>query len=470
MGSLARNGITLALWACAMTAAGQPASPELQDSRMKWFRESKFGLFIHWGLYAVPAGEWKGRMFPGPGEWIMHDARIPVKDYEPLAARFNPIDFDAEGWVKFAEDAGAKYIVVTAKHHDGFAMFRSMVSRYNIYDATPFHRDPLKELADACAKHRMKLGFYYSQAVDWHERNGAGNDWDFGPDDKKDFDQYLRDKAEPQVKELLTNYGPVALIWFDTPRMMDGRRAQRFTNLVHSLQPATLINGRLGSTGDYVSMVNDSIPNGLVKGDWETPATINQTWGFKRYDNDWKSADDLIFKLVDTVSKGGNYLLNVGPTAEGIVPRPSLVTLQTIGEWLKFNGEAVYGAGPTPFGDEFGREDATRPDKNGRPSFIPSAKWRCTTKPGKLYITLFQWPDGPLELDRVRGKINKVRLLADNSGGLLKFTQVSGRVSVELPKNPPVTGTIPARVNRDLYMASIRAHLRCVVVLETQTR
>jgi alpha-L-fucosidase len=239
------------LGVCAMTA--QPArkdAPKSQDEKMKWFREAKFGLFIHWGLYAVPAGEWKGQPVAGIGEWIMNRAKIPVKEYEQLAPQFNPTQFNAEAWVQMAQDAGMKYIVITSKHHDGFAMYGSKVSPYNIVDATPFKRDPLKELAAAAARHKMPFGFYYSQSQDWHEPNGAGNTWDFGPDEKKDYDQYLRSKAEPQVKELLTGYGPVCLIWFDTPRMMTGDRATRFTSIVKELQPWTLIDGRLGEKGD----------------------------------------------------------------------------------------------------------------------------------------------------------------------------------------------------------------------------
>jgi alpha-L-fucosidase len=446
----------LGLWACAMAASGQstPPAPASHDAKMKWFRDAKYGMFIHWGLYAIPAGEWKGQMIAGPGELIMRDARIPVKEYEQLASQFNPVKFDAEAWVKFADEAGVKYIVITAKDHDGFAMYHSAVNKFNVFDATPFHRDPLKELAEACAKHNMKLGIYYSQAEDWHEPNGAGNDWDFGPDTKKDFDQYLRGKAQPQVKELLTAYGPAGIVWFDSPRMMNAERAQPFVDLVHSLQPATLINGRLGLDGDYADMEENRIPDAAVKGDWEVPATINHTGGFKKYDNDWKSPDQLTFELVDTVSKGGNYMLDVGPTADGIIPRPSLVNMQSVGVWLKVNGEAIYGAGPTAFGGEFSASDH---------------KWRCTTKPGKLFITLFHWPDGPLELDKVNDKVAKAYLLADASHAPLKFTQTGGRVAVTLPKDPPLEGPVPERINPNLVIAAARAHVRCVVVLETQS-
>ena len=204
---MTRPAAVAALWLalCAPALAQErPAPDAAREARLSWFREAKFGLFIHWGLYAIPAGEWKGRTVPGIGEWIMNRAKIPVREYEALAAQWNPARFDADAWAQLAQDAGMKYVVITSKHHDGFALFDSKVSRYDVVDATPFRRDVLKELAAACAKRGLRLGFYYSQAQDWHEPNGAGNTWDFGPDEKKDFDQYLRDKAEPQVRELLT--------------------------------------------------------------------------------------------------------------------------------------------------------------------------------------------------------------------------------------------------------------------------
>jgi len=331
-----------------------------------------------------------------------------------------------------------KYIVITSKHHDGFAMYGSKVSKYNIVDATPFKRDVLKELADACAKHGMRLGFYYSQAQDWHEPNGAGNTWDFGPDEKKDFDQYLRGKAEPQVRELLTGYGPVCLIWFDTPRMMDvGDRAQRFIDIVHTLQPACLIDGRLGGQGDYRSMGDNRIPNEVVREDWEVPATLNNTWGFKSYDDNWKSPEDLTFKLVDIVSKGGNYLLNVGPTSEGVIPQPSQDNLRAVGRWLKVNGEAIYGAGVTPFGDELGAYDPQKKDSKGNRVFVASKQWRCTTKPGKLFIHLFEWPVGSFELPPIQEKVTKAYLLADPQKKGLAVRQNGQKWSIALPQAAP---------------------------------
>jgi alpha-L-fucosidase len=208
---------------------------------------------------------------------------------------------------------------------------------------------------------------------------------------------------------------------------------------VHTLQPATLIDGRLGpeSQGDYRSMGDNAIPNQVVAGDWEVPATLNHTWGFKKDDTDWKSPEDLTFKLVDIVSKGGNYLLNVGPTAEGVIPQASQDNLRAVGRWLKVNGEAIYGAGPTPFGEELGVPDTTRQDKNGRPAFIASTAWRCTTKPGRLYIHFFQWPSGAFELPKAAGKVTKAYLLADPAKKALKVTQQGGRASVALPATAP---------------------------------
>ena len=360
--------------AATMRAQGVAADDEAaKRERLKWFHEAKYGLFIHWGLYAVPAGEWKGQRIPGIGEWIMNRAKIPVREYEQIARQFNPVKFNADEWVQLARDAGMKYIVITSKHHDGFALFDSKVSKYDVVDATPFKRDILKELVAACRKQNMPLGFYYSQSQDWHEPNGAGNNWDFGPDDKKDYDKYLREKAEPQVKELLTEYGPVALVWFDTPRMMEGDRAKRFTRIVRELSPKTLIDGRLGEPGDYMSTGDNVVPPAVQTTAWEVPATINHTWGYKAYDHDWKSPGNIIFKLVDIVSKGGNYLLNVGPMANGVIPEPSQYVLRAAG----YVAEDEWGSGLRRRADSLGRrawrterqrsEGSSRPAADARP-------------------------------------------------------------------------------------------------------
>ncbi|MFI4943991.1 MAG: alpha-L-fucosidase [Burkholderiales bacterium] len=449
-GSLVLSAFALALGSAAAAQAPDPESPEARKERLAWFQQAKFGLFIHWGLYAIPAGEWKDERVPGIGEWIMFRARIPVPEYEQLAKQWNPVKFDADAWVALAKDAGMKYIVITSKHHDGFALFDSQVSRWDAVDATPAKRDILKELSAACAKQGMPLGFYYSQAQDWHEANGAGNTWDFGPDEKKDFDQYLRAKAEPQVRELLTRYGPVALVWFDTPRLMTPERAKRFTDIVRELQPKTLIDGRLGAAGDYVSTGDNVIPGEVQSMAWEVPATLNHTWGFRKDDHDWKSPGDVVFKLVDIVSKGGNYLLNVGPMAEGVIPEPSQDTLRSAGRWLKQNGEAVYGAGPTPWGDELGEASSKgAKDLRGNPLFLGRNEWRVTTRPGKLYFTFFQEPRVPFELPPMKNGVKRAYFLATSRPVEVKLEGGRPQLVLERPILDPMASVVVVEIEGD---------------------
>jgi alpha-L-fucosidase len=300
----------------------------------------------------------------------------------------------------------------------------------------------------------MRLGFYYSQAQDWHEPDGAGNNWDFGPDEKKDYDKYLRGKAEPQVREILTNYGPVCLIWFDTPRMMTPERSQRFVDIVRSIQPDCLIDGRLGLTGkegDYRSTGDNAIPNQGSDEAWETPATINHTWGFKKDDQDWKRPGEIIFKLVDIVSKGGNYLLNVGPMADGVIPERSVEILREVGKWLQVNAEAVYGTGRTPFGEEFGGYLADVKDRSGRPIWAPRAEWRCTTKPGRLYFTVFTWRAG-FDLPRFKNRVKKAYLLMDPERQPIPLkTGEDGIVTIQTtrPELTPMANVIVVEIEGD---------------------
>src|SRR3954469_2243081 len=311
-------------WLVGHPGAATRAPPRVdaaKERRLEWFREAKYGLFIHWGLYALPAGEWNGKRSPGLGEWVMLRSAVPVKDYEKLATRFNPVKFNADEWVKLAKNAGMKYIVITSKHHDGFAMFKSNASAFNIVDATPFKRDALKELAAACQKHGIKLGLYYSQAQDWHHPGGAARRGRWDPAQEGDMTDYIKQIAVPQVKEILTNYGPIAVLWWDTPDnppfMMTRERADLLAPLL-KLQPGIITNNRLGGgyMGDTETPENRVPATGYPR-DWEACMTMNGTWGFKSWDNNWKSPEQLLRNLIDIASKGGNYLLNVGPTPQG---------------------------------------------------------------------------------------------------------------------------------------------------------
>ena len=310
-----------------------------------WFKQAKYGMMIHWGLYSLPAGEWKGQRMEDIGEWAQQFFRIPNAEYHKLASIFNPILFDAEEWVKLAKDAGMNYIVFTAKHHEGFAMYHSKVSKFNIVDATPFGRDVLAELAEACYKHDMKLGLYYSQDLDWSEPNGGGwpagktwcgdkgywvNNWDFPDDEHKNYTQCFEAKIKPQVKEILTGYGDLCLIWFDTPCTISPEQSDELYNMVKKYQPNCLINSRIGNgRGDYASAGDNEIPDD-DKGEmlFETPATLNDTWGYKSFDNNWKNPDEVRRIREHLNSRGINYLLNVGPDYLGRIPAPAVDILK----------------------------------------------------------------------------------------------------------------------------------------------
>jgi alpha-L-fucosidase len=416
-----------------------PETREHKDARMKWFREAKFGMFIHWGSYSVPAGTYEGKQIKGIGEWIMHDAKIPMEVYEKYPAQFTCDKFDAEQWMQMAHDAGVKYVVITSKHHEGFAMFKTAVDRYNIVDATPFHRDPLAELAVAAKKHGIKLGFYYSQAQDWNHPGGAaaGGHWDKAQNGS--MDEYIDKVAVPQLKEILGNYGEFpAVLWWDTPVGMNKDRADKLYKVVKELRPDIIMNNRLGGNykGDTETPEQKIPAKGYPGRDWESCMTINDTWGYKSYDDHFKSTETLLYNLIDIVSKGGNYLLNVGPTSEGEIPAPEVDRLEAMGKWLKTNGQAIYGCGPSCFGAEYGQQ-VTEKDGYGNNTRVSGARdWRCTTRPGKIYIHLFKWPGTSFQLDGVKGKITRAYLLAD-PGKVLDVTVDGDKVAITLPEKAP---------------------------------
>jgi alpha-L-fucosidase len=416
-----------------------PETKEHRDARMKWWRDAKFGMFIHWGSYSVPAGTYDGKQIKGIGEWIMHNAKIPMAVYEKYAAQFTAAKFDADQWMQMAQDAGVKYVVITAKHHEGFAMFHTKVDPYNIYDASPFHRDPLAELAVAARKHDIKLGFYYSQAQDWNHPGGAANGghWDKAQDGS--MDQYIDKIAVPQIRELLSNYGEFpAVIWFDTATGMNRERAEKIYKVVKQLKPDIIINNRLGGgyKGDTETPEQHIPAKGYPGRDWESCMTINDTWGYKSYDDHFKSTDTLLFNLIDIVSKGGNYLLNVGPTSEGVIPQPEVDRLLAVGKWLKVNGEAIYGCGPSCFGAEYGKPVDAKDGYGQNQKVSADRNWRCTTKPGKIYIEIFKWPGKQIDLPAVKGKVTKAYMLADRDRAL-DVSQDAAKVSIILPAAAP---------------------------------
>jgi alpha-L-fucosidase len=395
---------------------------------LDWFKEAKFGMFIHWGPYSRLAGEWNGKHVEAgnQAEWIMKDLAIPVEEYRKLAHGMNPVRFDARQWVHIARAAGMKYIVITAKHHDGFAMYKSAVTKYNIVDWTPFKRDPLKELATACAEEGIRFCVYYSQREDWDHPGGYGNNWDYDNDwgddfyDHKKFTKYLQEKAKPQLRELLTNYGPIGLVWFDRG-MYTMEQGQELVRLVKELQPATLINGRVGNygqelLGDYQSMGDNGMPPGGLKEYWESAQTLNQTWGFNRFDSLWKSPETVISRLAEIVSRGGNYLLNVGPMGNGEIPEASVEIFRKVGPWVERNSESIYQTSASPFGE------------------LP---WGyCTVKAGKLYFFIRDWPkDGMLTIPHLSNHVKSAYLLTDKTTKLTVL-QSERQIHVSLPAKP----------------------------------
>jgi len=408
-----------------------------RDARMEWWRDARFGMFIHWGLYAIPAGEWQGKPIGGIGEWIMDRANIPVDEYEPLAGQFNPTEFDAAQWVRIAKDAGMKYMVITSKHHDGFCLFDTAATEWDVVDASPYGKDLLIQLSRECRKQGLKFCTYYS-IMDWHHpAQYRGSDQRYNPtkmhaDRKTEYMAFMKQ----QLKELLDTCDPEVL-WFDGEwpswyTEEDGREIYAF---LRKHKPELIINNRVGKgrrgmeglnkgdqeyVGDFGTPEQQIPATGLSGVDWESCMTMNHTWGFKKNDHDWKSTETLVRNLIDIASKGGNYLLNVGPTAEGLIPGPSVERLAGMGEWMKANGESIYGTTASPFA---------------------KTPWgRCTQKtlPGgntRLYLHVFQWPADEKLTVPLKNKPTAAKLLA--CGTELGFAATDGNITVSLPAEAP---------------------------------
>lgn len=441
--SIALIVIMLLTFSCNQQAGEKQEPNEIQYTSLKQnleqWHDMKFGMFVHWGVYSNLEGRWKGKMYNNVGEWIMHSAQIPVKEYEKEARRFKPTDFSADEWVGLAKNAGMKYFVFTAKHHDGFALWNSKAHQFNFPNYTEMNLDPVRELSESCNKMGIAFGAYYSQYFDWHEKDAAGNFWDWDSNTLRDFDNYFHKKVEPQVKELLTNYGPLITLWYDNPAYLEKEYAVRCKELIRESQPWCITSDRVGhELGDYDAMGDMMIISQVYPGRyWETPATINNTWGYKNGDENWKSAGFIIHKLVDIISKGGNLLLNVGPDGKGRIPEGAQKVLLEVGGWLAKNGEAVYGTGYSPL-------------------FINNSKWRITTKPGKLYLHVLEWPDEPLEVTGIENTIKSARFLENSSP--VSFKQEGNKLTFKLPEKPiDMLGSVivldiePIMQNAELY-------------------
>ncbi|EMI52844.1 alpha-L-fucosidase [Rhodopirellula sallentina] len=419
-------------------AEGRSETETERDSRMAWWREAKFGMFVHWGIYSVVGGEYKGQKLPNSAEWMMNRGKVPIAEYEKYAAQFNPTKFDADEFVARAKNAGMKYLVITAKHHDGFSMFGSNASPYNVVDATPFGRDIMKELSEACQKQNIRLGFYYSQAQDWHHPGGMGNSWDKSLE-RVSNDEYVREKAAPEVRQLLTEYGPIGIFWWDTPRKM----SEESFNSLHSLtqlRPDVITNDRLGDEfpGDYDTFERQIPRNAPQRQDWEVCMPISGSWGYKLGDDNFKSTSTLIRNLVDIASKGGNYLLNVSPTGEGTLLPQAIERLEQIGEWMSVNSESIYGTTASPIGSfEWGRctLKSGKPDAEGQQNHL-------------LYIHVFDWPsDGKLSIPGLVNTVHDAHLLAN--GDAVTATTTDEGVTLSLPGEAPdeIASVIALRIS-----------------------
>lgn len=427
----------------------------LKAGRGKLFDEGNFGMFIHWGLFSHLGGKWQGKTYYGIGEWIMNPnmAGIPVADYKKVAKEFNPSKFDAKAIAQLAKDAGMNYIIITSKHHDGFAMYNSPSSPFNIVNFTAFKRDPVKELSDACKKHDLKFGVYYSLGRDWHDpdvptnwpvKAVRSNTWDFPDEDAKDFSKYFERKVKPQVTELISQYHP-AILWFDTPELINQAQSCELKELIGKLDPKCIVNERIGNGfGDY-KVLEQKGGDQIIPGCWETCLTMSKNWGYIKTDTTFKSPEKLVGLLVDAVSKGGNLLLNIGPTAEGIIRPQNLDRMSAIGKWLSVNGEAIYETRPWKvFGENadssaYKALEGFKPEEkdavfDGTPKDLVQ-DIRFTSKGNELFIIARSWKDKEVivkSLSKQNNPIQSISLLGHKAK--ISWKQTALETKIELPK------------------------------------
>lgn len=440
------------------------AQTQNAQDKMSWWKDAKFGMFMHWGLYSQTAGYWDGRQAKGKEHFMLHE-RIPWREYAKIADDFNPVDFDAEKWVLTAKDAGMKYIVITSKHHDGFAMFDSPSNDYNIVKRTPYGKDPMKELVAACRKYDMKFGFYYSLGRDWQDpdvptnwptKGGRSNTWDFPNEDAKVFNKYFERKVKPQVKELLTQYGEIDVMWFDTPDLISASESKELRSLILDLQPNCIINSRIGNgLGDY-KVTEQEIVKGVENYPWEACITMSKNWGYVKYDTVYKSSELMTRQLLEIVSKGGNLLLNNGPTPKGEITKPASDRLAQMGIWMKHNAEGIYGASPWKISNELlpntskktleattDAKNTMKDAENDATSKLIFPEVLFTTKGGFLYAYVCSATEKNITITSLaQSKVKNVVILS--SLQKVKWTQTSAGLKIDIPLYTeieiPITG------------------------------
>ncbi len=390
--------------------------------RGQLFNEGNYAMFIHWGLYSLLANKVDGKSYYGIGEWIMHPrmAGIPVEEYKKLAGNFNPAQFDAAAIVRLAKDAGMKYIVITSKHHDGFAMYDSKACDFNIVKATPWAKDPMKELAEACRSEGLGFGFYYSHNQDWSFPGGAGGPKVDQSGNPATFDDYFVKKCRPQVEEITSQYGPIEIVWFDTPGNMPKRYVEELVAIVRRNQPNALVSGRAGhGLGDYETLGDMEVPHRNVPGMWESVDTTNDSWAYAWYDEYWKTPKEILHRLIACVGRGGTYMLNIGPRGDGSVPERCRRTLRAAGAWIHAYPQVVYGVDASPWQHALPWGDVTVRER-------------------KLFVCVFDWPQsGKLYLPGLKTQIASARLLSQEGPRNLTFSTDGGWTTFELPAQAP---------------------------------